>query len=134
MKRGILSFAIGFAVSVVATHAHHSIAGVYDNEKKVTIEGVVAQFQFVNPHPFLVMDVKQDNGSAQQWRLEMDNLSELTEVGMTSQTLKPGDRIVVSGSPGRTRPQSLYLRRLDRPSDGFWYEQVGSSPRIRTPR
>ena len=121
-------------MSVLATHAHHSIAGVYDNEKKVTIEGIVAQFQFVNPHPFLMMDVKQDDGSAQPWRLEMDNLSELTEVGMTSQTLKPGDRIVVSGSPGRTRPQSLYIRRLDRPSDGFWYEQVGSSPRIRTPR
>ena len=134
MKRGILLFAIGFAVSVAATQAHHSIAGVYDNEKKVTIEGIVAQFQFVNPHPFLMMDVKQDDGSAQPWRLEMDNLSELTEVGMTSQTLKPGDRIVVSGSPGRTRPQSLYIRRLDRPSDGFWYEQVGSSPRIRTPR
>ncbi len=62
----------------------------------------------------------------------MDNRSELAEIGMTSQTLKPGDRIVVTGNPARTKSQSLYIRKLDRPADGFRYEQVGSSPRIRT--
>ena len=53
---------------------------------------------------------------------------------MTSQTLQPGDRIVVTGNPARNKSQSLYIRRLDRPADGFRYEQVGSSPRISTPR
>ena len=134
MKRWILSFAVGIAISVMATHAHHSIASVYDSSQQVTIEGIVTKFQFVNPHPFVTMDVTQDSGSKQQWRLDMDNLSELTEIGMTSQTLKPGDRIVVTGNPARTKSQSLYIRRLDRPADGFGYEQVGSSPRIRTTR
>ena len=134
MKRWILSFAVGIAISVIATHAHHSIASVYDSSQQVTIEGIVTKFQFVNPHPFVTMDVTQGSGSKQQWRLDMDNLSELTEIGMTSQTLKPGDRIVVTGNPARTKSQSLYIRRLDRPADGFGYEQVGSSPRIRTTR
>ena len=118
----------------MATHAHHSISAVYDSSRQVTVEGIVTEFQFVNPHPFVTMDVKQDSGSAQQWLLGMDNLRELAEIGMTSQTLKPGDRIVVTGSPARVKSQSLYVRRLDRPADGFRYEQVGSSPRIRTPR
>jgi hypothetical protein len=63
----------------------------------------------------------------------MDNRYELSDVGMTADTLKPGDRVVVSGSPARSQAQSLYIRQLDRPADGFRYEQVGSSPRIRLP-
>ena len=114
---------------VLAAYAHHSISGVYDSSRQVTIEGITTQFHFINPHPFVVMETRNSSG-AQQWRLEMDNRSELVEVGMNSETLKPGDRIVVSGSPGRTQSQSLYIRRLDRAADGFRYEQVGSSPRI----
>lgn len=134
MKRWILSFALGIALPVVAAQAHHSISAVYDNGQQVTIEGVIAQVQFINPHPFVTVEVKDSDGRAQQWRLEMDNLWELAEVGMTGQTLKPGDRVVVKGSPARNQSQGLYIRRLDRPADGFWYEQVGSSPRIRTQR
>ena len=133
MKR-ILLVAAAIVISVMAAYAHHSIAGVYDTNRQVTIDGIVAQFHFVNPHPFVTVDVKDSNGSALQWRLEMDNLSELSEIGVTSGTLKPGDRVVVSGSPGRTQSQSLYIRKLDRPVDGFRYEQVGSSPRISTRR
>ena len=119
--------ALGFSAS--ATHAHHSIARVYDSSRQVTIEGTVDTFHFVNPHPFLVLD--GDGGAAAQWRLEMDNRSELAQVGMTDGTLRPGDRIIVTGSLSRTHSQSLYVRRLERPADGFGYEQVGNSPRIR---
>ena len=118
----------------MASYAHHSIAGVYDSNQQVTIEGIVTRFNFVNPHPFVTVDVRDSRGAAQQWRLEMDNRSELAEVGVTSETLKPGDRVIVSGNPARAQSQSLYVRRLDRPADGFRYEQVGSSPRISTSR
>ncbi len=114
---------------LIAVAMHHSIAGFYDNSRQVTIEVVIAEFHFVNPHPFVIVDV-----NSERWKLEMDNLSELVEVGMTKETLKPGDRVVVSGSPVRsTPPQGLYIRKLDRPSDGFRYEQVGTSPRVRFP-
>jgi hypothetical protein len=52
---------------------------------------------------------------------------------VTRETWKPGDWIVVTGSPARTQRHSLYVRRLDRPADGFRYEQVGNSPRIHAP-
>ena len=105
--------------------AHHSISAVYDGTRQQRVEGIVADFQFVNPHPFVIVTV--DN---EVWRLEMDNRFELAGVGMTSETLRPGDRVVVSGSLGRTEPRTLYIRQLDRPSDGFRYEQVGSRPRV----
>jgi hypothetical protein len=113
----------------VAPSAHHSLSGIYDDSQRVTLEGVVAQFRFVNPHPFIVVDVTDGKGQSQPWQLELDNRHELVAIGMTSDTLKPGDRVVATGSPGRTEPR-LYVRRLDRPADGFWYEQAGSSPRM----
>jgi len=135
MKPWILLIAIGIG-AVLAAQAHHSISGVYDTGQQVTLEGTISQFQYVQPHPYLLIEgkVKDSSGTAQSWRLEMDNLRELAEVGMTGETLKPGDRVVVSGNPGRTKPQSLYIRRLDRAADGFWYEQVGSSPSVGTVR
>src|SRR5437667_8871890 len=57
---------------ILAFFLHHSIAGVYDNTRQVTIDGVVAEFHFVNPHPFVLVDAKSE-----RWKLELDNLSEL---------------------------------------------------------
>jgi hypothetical protein len=134
MKRYMLSMVGAIALIITAgvpADAHHSISSVYDSSRQANIEGIVAQFQLINPHPFLLIDVTDRAGNAQRWRLEMDNRSELVAIGVTANTLKPGDRVVVKGSLARTQPQALYLLRLDRPADGFWYEQVGNSPRIR---
>ncbi len=107
--------------------------GAYDSSRRLTIDGVVAQFQFVNPHPFVTLDVIDATGSAQRWKLEMDNRHELVDIGVTASTLKPGDRLVVTGSPGRSQPQSLYVLRLEiAPPTALRYEQVGNSPKIRT--
>ena len=133
MKRWALLVAAAIAVGGTATHAHHSISSVYDSSRQVTIEGIVAEFQLVNPHPFLFIDVRGRTGEAQRWQLEMDNRRELVSIGVTASTFKPGDFVVVTGSLARRSGQKLYLLRLDRRADGFWYEQVGPSPRIRTP-
>ena len=123
--------AAGLALSSAAADAHHSLYGVYDTSQRVTLDGVVAQFHFVNPHPFLLVDVRDAAGRTRQWRMEMDNRRELVEVGMSDNSFQPGERIVVSGSPGRsTQINSLYVWRLDRAADGFRYEQIGSNPRV----
>ena len=132
MKRWILSLVLGFGVSAPFALAHHSIAGMYDTREEVTIEGIVAELRFRNPHPVLIVSVG-DADSAKQWILEMDNRRELSRIGMTGETLRPGDRVIISGNPSRQTPQRAYIRRLDRPADGFGYEQVGNSPRISTP-
>jgi hypothetical protein len=111
--------------------AHHSISAIYDSRRQATLEGTVFKFHLVQPHPFLLIDVKDGDGKSNRWRLEMDNLHELAAVGVTADTFKSGDRVVVTGYPARKEPYGLYVRRLDRSADGFWYEQVGQSPRIR---
>ena len=123
--------AAGLALSGTAADAHHSLYGVYDTSQRVTLDGVIAQFHFVNPHPYLLVDVRDAAGRTQQWRMEMDNRRELVDIGMTDTSFKPGERIVASGSPGRsTQITSLYVWRLDRAADGFRYEQIGTSPRV----
>jgi hypothetical protein len=133
MSRWLVTLAAGILFFATAAGAHHSLSD-YDSSRSATVEGVVAQYQFVNPHPFLVVDVKDRSGALQQWKLEMDNRSELSEIGVTKDTFKAGDRIVVSGSPGHTQPRIMYIRTLDRPADGFGYEQVGNSPTLRGSR
>lgn len=108
--------------------AHHSLTG-YDHARQVAIEGVVSAFEFSNPHPFLTIEVAAASGK-QAWRLEMDNLFELRAVGVSRDTFKRGDRVLVSGSASRDGARGMYLRRLDRPSDGLRYEQAGRSPTL----
>ena len=131
MSARALWLALGLVMGSAA-QAHHSIAAVYDSSRQVTVEGRVTEFRFVNPHPVLVIEAAGDAGAAQPWQLEMDNRFELAQIGMTAETFKPGDQVVATGSAGRDRSQSLYVRRLDRPVDGLRYEQVGSRPRINT--
>ena len=114
--------------------AHHSLAGMYDQGKRVTVDGSIAEFHFVNPHPFLLVDMSDARGRTERWHLEMDNRRELVDIGMKDDTFKVGDRAAASGSPGRSQSRILYVWKLDRPGDGLAYEQIGGSPRIQIPK
>jgi hypothetical protein len=127
--RGLLTLSIVMILGGVIAQGHHSIAAAYDRDRPVKLDGILVQFAMVQPHPFVVVEIKDGRDTA-RWRGELDNRWELVAIGMTEETLKPGDRLVLSGSVGRNQPRSLYVMRLDRPADGFWYEQVGMSPRI----
>ena len=116
--------------AAAAAFAHHSIAGVYDSTSSVTVDAVVSEFHFVNPHPFVIVSVNRD-GQPEAWKLELDNRFELVDAGMKADTLRAGDRIVARGSRARDGSRSMYALRIDRPADGFHMEQVGNSPKIR---
>lgn len=130
----LLPLAAALAVYGGAARAHHSIAAVYDTTRQITIEGRVTEFQFVNPHPVLIIDVAVQGEAPHPWRLELDNRSELTEIGVNAGTFKPGDRVIATGSAGRKNSQSVYAMKVERPADGLLYEQIGYSPRINRPR
>lgn len=111
---------LAFAAPIAA---HHSIASIYDRDKRTTFTAVVKQWRFVNPHPSIVVEVVQPGApTARTWTLEMDNRWELAELGFTETTLKPGDRIEVTGDPSRRDANALYVRILRRLADGFRYD------------
>ena len=118
-------------LTTAALGAHHAIGSIYDSSRQVTLEGVVSGFRFVPPHPFVDIDVTSRDGRSERWRLELDNHFELVTAGMSADTLRPGDKVSVTGSGARNQDRAVYVRSLARPGDGFLYEQVGSSPRVR---
>jgi len=130
MARWCLSLALALTMAAAPVLAHHAISAIYDSGKRVSIEGAVREFQFVNPHPWLGVDMAED-GAVRRWRLELDNRWELMDVGMSAGTFKAGDVITARGSAGRDGARSVYVLRLDRAADGLHYEQVGPSPSLR---
>lgn len=129
MRRSWL-IALFLAAAGARSYAHHAIGAVYDASDRETVTGIVTEFRFIHPHPLLFIDVRTETGVQQSWRLEMDNRFELARIGLTAQTFRPGDRVIATGSLGRVRSQSLYVRRLERPADGLRYEQRGTTPTL----
>lgn len=131
--RNLLRVPVAAALTAIwagAAVAHHSFASIYDTDKSITLTATVREFQFIHPHPFLIVDVRNDAGERQTWRAEMDNRFELEEIGITRSTFRPGDQVIVSGSPGRNQPLILYMWQLDRPADRLRYRQVGGTPSL----
>lgn len=128
MKRRILVLLASLAVFAGAERvfAHHSFSATYDSTQKVEIEGVVKEFVWRNPHSFMRIDVTDKDGTTKTWALEWGSTNDLTQSKITRTTLKPGDRLIVSGEASRDASSlRLLLQRIKRPSDGFeWQGRV----------
>ena len=116
----VLALAIALTLSVESVSAHHSFAATYLEGQTQKIEGKVVQFLFRNPHSFLHVEAPDDNGTMQVWNIEWGGGGVLGRQGVTRETLKPGDRVIVVGQPGRV-PEEHRLRmvNLTRPADGW---------------
>ena len=100
--------------------AHHSFAATYDASKQASIEGQVAQFLFRNPHSMVQVLAPDENGEMRRWAIEWAGVNVLTGEGISRETLRIGDEVVVTGNPGRV-PSDYRLRMLsiERPIDGW---------------
>jgi len=102
------AWALGSALACAAAApaaAHHSTA-IYDSDNPIELAGTVVEWQFVNPHCFIILEVMDAAGAKKVWSLEGGNTAGLFRRGWTPETLKPGDKIMItvrplrSGSPG----------------------------------
>lgn len=121
MKRKlfVLFIAVGFVAGVRA-YAHHSFAATYFEDKTMTVEGELVQFLYRNPHSFVHVVAPDENGKKQRWAVEWGGGGQLTRQGVTRETLKPGDRVVITGNPGRNAADHrLRMRTILRPADGW---------------
>jgi Family of unknown function (DUF6152) len=103
--------------------AHHSASATYIQSKSVRIEGTLKEFIWRNPHSFMRVETTDEKGEKQIWVIEGAAPQQLTEGGLTASTLRPGDRVVVTGPPGRiAEDHRLLLHTIERPSDGFRWQ------------
>jgi hypothetical protein len=81
-------------VAVGSAFAHHSFA-MFDRSKETTLVGVVAEFQWTNPHSWIELDVTNENGTTDKWSIELNSPNNLSRQGWKSTSLKPGDKVSV---------------------------------------
>lgn len=106
----ILALAILFASTPLA--AHHGEVN-YDTEKVVSVKGTVTDFQFINPHVQIFMDVKNDKGEVEKWSCEARSPIMLVRVGgWDKNTIKPGDVITASGYRAKNGSPILRLQKI----------------------
>src|SRR5579862_3033152 len=78
--------------------AHHAFAAEFDGNKPIKfVDATVTKWQLINPHSWIYVDVKQPDGTVQNWAIEAGSPNVLLRRGITKDTLKPGDKIIVEG-------------------------------------
>ena len=114
-------------LTAAAAYAHHSYAATYDVGKEVKLEGKLIQFSYKNPHSYVTIQAPDAKGAAQRWSVEWAGTSQLSNRGITQESLKVGDAIVIVGRPSRVPGEfKLLMVNLTRPSDGFsWGTRSG---------
>ncbi|MGA7411018.1 MAG: DUF6152 family protein [Bryobacteraceae bacterium] len=119
-----LALALAIATCEVAD-AHHSLIASYRLDTTVVIEGTVTQFLFRSPHSFVQIKVADQAGRIEIRTVEWGGGGQLGRAGVSWDTLRPGDHVVITGNPSRY-PEERKLRMVSilRPSDGWrWSEE-----------
>jgi hypothetical protein len=111
MQRRIVgSFAAVLGALAVEAAAHHSGA-MFEDTKEVTVTGTVKEFQYTNPHSWLLVDVKDADGKVTTWGFEAEGPSTLMRAGIRRSDLPPGTEITITGRPMKDgRPAAAWTK------------------------
>ena len=128
MRRFLVALIVAAATLLGArAYAHHSFQAAYLENQTMTIEGQLVQLLFRNPHSFVHLMVREKDGTIVRYAVEWGGALQLDGQGVSRDTLKIGDRLIISGNPGRNRKDHLLrMLTLSRPKDGFgWGHKPG---------
>lgn len=92
-----LMLAGALLVPVLPMLAHHSFDAEYDRNKKVTISGTVTKLEWMNPHIWIYVDAKDEQGNVTRWQCEGGPPNSLSRSGWTRNAVKPGDQVTIDG-------------------------------------
>ena len=111
----VLVVAAGLIAAPRPAAAHHSLAN-YDRQNAVTLTGTVVEFQLKNPHSQIVFEVTEPDGTVTRWTAGTSSPMRLYRLGWKTTTLKPGDRITVTGGRHRGEKKEIWLNKLVGPN------------------
>ena len=117
MKNIILIFLILLLPAMVS--AHHSFLSIYDQNEVTTVDGVVTEVWFENPHSRVYIEANNADGSKTVWESETYPRNILVRRGWNHDDLKEGDAVVMTGRKARNGTNRMQMLTLTRPSDGW---------------
>jgi hypothetical protein len=103
-----------FVTTGVAVKAHHAVAGVYDLNKEVVLEGRLKKLNFTNPHASIELSVpdKKVKGKIVDWKLTTASVQILTREGISKSSMKPGEALKVTILPAKNGSPTGFIRNL----------------------
>jgi hypothetical protein len=93
--------------------AHHAVAGVYDLNKEVVLEGQLLKLNFTNPHSNLHLAVANADGTTTEWILTTASIQVLTRQGINKTSIKPGEILKITALPARNGNPAGFIRSLE---------------------
>jgi hypothetical protein len=96
-----LVLVIAPALCAVPALAHHSFAAEFDLDQPIKLRGTVTEVEFINPHSWIHIDVRKDDGTVESWAIEGGTPNTLFRMGVNQNSLKVGTEIVVDGYRSR---------------------------------
>ena len=94
----VLLLAAGLAcVAAVPIVAHHSFAAEYDANKPVTVSGTITKVEWLNPHIYFYVDVRDQDGTVANWAVEGGTPNRLRRAGWGKDSLRVGEQVTVEG-------------------------------------
>jgi hypothetical protein len=122
-----LAVLCGFLVAGVilagsALQAHHAVAGVYDLNTEVVLQGRLKKLNFTNPHASIELTVPNEDGTFTDWVLTTASVQNLTRQGFNKTSIKPGDILKATILPAKNGNPAGFIRRLDLGDREFKFE------------
>jgi hypothetical protein len=106
--------------------AHHAFDAEFDAKQTITLQGIVTKFDFINPHGWIYLDGKDENGKAGLWAAETANVSSLLRRGWRKDSLKAGAEIIIEGSRAKDGSNTVSVRAVKLPDGRKLFS--GTSP------
>jgi hypothetical protein len=110
-----------------ASFAHHSVPGQFDTTKPMTLKGVVSKVEWINPHVYVYLDVKEDDGSMTTWALSTLPTAMMRRAGLSKETImgKPGEVVTIALIPARDGTKHLGWISKITYADGHYHQLAG---------
>jgi hypothetical protein len=130
-----LAASVAFPMWNAPVLAHHSTAAYRDDE--ITLKGTIVEYDWGNPHVVVTWDVKDDSGKVVRWTGELASVTSLLADGMTKNSLKPGDDVVMNVRPAKSGTPNCVISQI-KLADGTmvlsWSRQAGGTAAERAAR
>jgi hypothetical protein len=126
LRRLLVVAAIGVTATVTLL-AHHSVPGQFDLSKPLTLKGVISKVDWINPHIYIHLDVKEPNGTTNTWALATLPTAMMRRAGLTRETLqgKPGEEVTINAVPARDGSKHLAWINKITYADGHSFSPTG---------